>query len=162
MSKCLWKTFRKISVFEQNFIRFWQETIGRIVKTAFQVSTGTFYETFFAKKSLPLLVWILLEKTAKFPQINFVRVVATAFYLSKNKKNTVRRKTSLFFRKNTIFKHLWVVSQLDFWPTKIREHSLELHHFSCPKKQLEEESLIWKAFLDVLWISEQKRIRLLY
>ena len=113
-NKTFLKTFWKILVFEQNCIRHWHKTIGRIVKTAFQVSTGTFYETLFCEKSLPFLVWILLEKIAKFPQINVVSVVATAFYLLENKKNTVRRKTSLFFRKNTIFKQFWVVSQF-FW-----------------------------------------------
>ena len=34
--------------------------------------------------------------------------------VKKQKKNTVRWKTSSFFRKNTIFKQFWVVSQF-FW-----------------------------------------------
>ena len=143
MTKCFWKTFWKISVFKQNFIGLWQETIGRIVKTAFQVSTGTFYETFPAKKSLPLLVWILLKKTAKFPQINVVRVVATAFYLSRNKKTQYEEKQVCFSEKTQFSNNfeLWA-SSFGFLANKNSGAFSELHHFSCPKKQLEEESLI--------------------
>ena len=104
------------------------------------------FETLSCEKSLLLLVWILLEKTAKFPQINVVRVVATAVYLSKK---TVRRKTSLFFGKYNFFKQFWFVSQF-FWifgKQKIRSSS-KLQS-TCPKKQLEEKSFSWNVFF---WI----------
>ena len=83
--------------------------------------------------------------------------------LVKKQKNTVRWKTS-FFSEKTHFSNsfeLWA-SSFGFLANKNSGAFSKLHHFSCPKKQLEEESLIWKVFLDVLWISEQKRIRLLY
>ena len=119
---CFWETLWKFSVIEQKFVRLWQKTIGRIVKTAFQVSTGIFYATFFCEKmSLLLLLWILLEKTAKFPQINLGRVVATVFYLSKNKKKHSTTKIKFVFRKKHNFQTILSCEpvQLDFWQKKI-------------------------------------------
>ena len=95
------------------------------------------------EKSLPLLVWILLKKTAKFPQINVVRVVATAFYLSRNKKTQYEEKQVCFSEKTQFSNNfeLWA-SSFGFLANKNSGAFSELHHFSCPKKQLEEESLI--------------------
>ena len=85
---------------------------------------SNFFETLFREKSLLLLVWILLEKTAKFPQINVVRVVAAAFYLSKNKKTQYDEKQVCFSEKtqfSNIFE-LWA-SSFGFLAKIIREHS---------------------------------------
>ena len=119
------------------------------------MSTGTFYENFFCKKSLPPLVWILPEKTAKFPPINVVRVVATAFYLSKN---TVRRETSLFFGKNTFLKQFWVVSQFVWIFGKQKFGSILRIAFYVSQKttgrrKFDFESNFWLYFCN----SEQKK-----
>ena len=121
-----------------------------------------FFWNLFLRKMSPFLVWILLEKFAKFPQINVVRVVATAFYLSKNKKTQYDEKQVCFSEKTQFSNNfgLWA-SSFGFLANKNTGAFSELHS-TCPKKKLEEESLIWKSFSDLLWISEQKRIRLLY
>ena len=82
----------------------------------------------------------------------------------KKQKKTQYDEKQVCFSEKTQFSNnfeLWA-SSFGFLANKNSGAFSELHHFLCPKNQLEEESLIWEVFLDVLWISEQKRIRLLY
>ena len=83
--------------------------------------------------------------------------------LVKKQKKTQYDEKQVCFSEKTQFSNnleLWA-SSFGFLANKNSGAFSELHS-TCPKKKLEEESLIWKSFSDLLWISEQKRIRLLY
>ena len=83
--------------------------------------------------------------------------------LVKKQKNTVRRKTSLFFRKNAIFKQFRVVSQF-FWIFGQQNFGsiLRIASFFVSEKATGGRKFDLGSFFYLLWISEQKRIRLLY
>ena len=99
------------------------------------------FETLSCEKSLLLLVWILLEKIAKFPQIN----------VKKQKKHSTTKNKFVFQKKHnfqTILSCEPVL--LDFWPTKFREHSRNCIIFPVPKSNWREkvgfEKFFWFYF----------------
>ena len=120
-----------------------------------------FFETLFCEKSLPLSVWILLEKTATFPQINVVRVVATAFYLSEKHKKHSTTKNKFIFQKKHNFQTILSCEPvlLDFWQ-KLFGSILQIA-FYVSQKATGRKKFDLKVFLDSVCFSEQKRIRLL-
>ena len=161
-------------MFLKNFLKnfgFWAEFYQTLAKDGRQdcqncipgVDRNFLWNLFLRKKS-PSFRVVLLEKTAKFFADKCRQSCRNCNLLVKKQKKHSTTKNKFVFQKKTQFSNnfeLWA-SFFGFLAIKNSGTFSELHHFSCPKKQLEEESLIWKAFLDVLWISEQKRIRLLY
>ena len=163
-----------IKIFLKNFLKnfgFWAEFYQTLAKDDRQdcqnclpgVDRNFLWNLFLRKKSPSFRVDFAWEN-CKVSADKCRQSCRNCILLVKKQKKTQYDEKQVCFSEKTQFSNnfeLWA-SCFGFLANKNLGTFSELHHFSCPKKQLEEESFIWKVFLDVLWISEQKRIRLLY